>query len=164
MGTEFLPRYAIIALMQAADGARRAMTRTLQTFDLTLPQFNVLTILMHHDELPTFEVAARMVEAAPGITRLMNTLAAKRYIRRTQSTDDRRQQLCALTARGRRVLDAAIPPFSATQARLLRDLRRSEAVQVTALLQRISDPGGPSHGDRRVPRRPLGRRASTRRR
>ena len=34
-----LPRHGIMALMRAADGARRAMTQTLQRFDLTLPQF-----------------------------------------------------------------------------------------------------------------------------
>ena len=101
-----LPRHAIIALMRAADGARRAMTRTLQAFDLTLPQFNVLTILRFNDGLPTFQVAARMVEATPGITRLMMTLEAKGYISRSQSAGDRRQQLCSLTAAGVKVVDA----------------------------------------------------------
>lgn len=136
-GPIVLPRAAIIALMRAADGARRAMTRTLHAFDLTLPQFNVLTILWHHNELPTFQVAARMVEATPGITRLMKTLEAKGYVRRSQSVGDRRQQLCALTTEGRRVVEAAIPPFTTTQKRLIGDLDRSEALQLTALLWRV---------------------------
>ena len=114
------------------------MTQTLQAFDLTLPQFNVLTILWWEKELPTFQVAARMVEATPGITRLMITLEAKGYIRRSQSTGDRRQQLCSLTAKGRRVVDAAIPPFTATQERLVGALSKSEVLQMTALLRRVS--------------------------
>jgi DNA-binding MarR family transcriptional regulator len=133
-----LPRHAIVTLMKAADGARRAMTRSLHNSELTLPQFNVLTILLHHDELPTFQVAARMVEATPGITRLMSTLEAKRYIRRQQADGDRRQQLCSLTAEGRRVVEAAIPGFSAAQQRLLSNLKRSEVLEMTALLQRVS--------------------------
>ena len=129
--------------MRAADGARRAMTRTLQPFDLTLPQFNVLTILRFNDALPTFQVAARMVEATPGITRLMITLEAKGYISRSQSAGDRRQQLCSLTAAGAKVVDAAIPRVAAAQERLLRDLSRPEALQLTGLLRRVPAPGGP---------------------
>jgi MarR family transcriptional regulator, 2-MHQ and catechol-resistance regulon repressor len=130
-------RYAVVALMKAADGARRGMTRALHAFDLTLPQYNVLTILRHHEELPTFQIAARMVENTPGITRLVSTLESKRYIRRSQSKADRRQQLCSLTAEGRRVVDAAIPPFTAAQQRLIGDLNRSETLQMTALLKRV---------------------------
>lgn len=132
-----LPRKAIIALMKAADGARQAMTRALEPFELTLPQFNVLTILMHHDELPTFHVADRMVEATPGITRLMNTLEAKRYVRRSQSSGDRRRQMCSLTAEGRRIVTAAIPGFDAAQQGLLSELSRAESLQLTTLLQRM---------------------------
>lgn len=133
-----LPRHAIMALMTAADRARRAMTQALQPFDLTLPQFNVLAILAHERALPTFQVAARMVENTPGITRLMTTLEAKRYIRRSQSAGDRRQQLCALTPRGRRVMRAAMPGFTGAQAQLLGALTRSEARQMTALLRRVT--------------------------
>jgi len=139
-------RHAIVALMKAADGARREMTRSLRAFDLTLAQYNVLTILLHHDELPTFQVAARMVEATPGITRLMGKLERKRYFRRSQSASDRRQQLCALTPQGRRVVEKAIPPFSAAQRRLIADLDTSEALQMTALLERVPPPGRAKRG------------------
>ena len=149
-------RAAIVALMRAADAARRAMTRALQPFDLTLPQYNVLTILRHHDELPTFAVAARMVEATPGITRLMTTLEAKRYIRRVQSAGDRRQQLCSLTEEGRRIVDAAIPRVSVSQRRVVADLNQAEALQLTGLLRRLPASqratGRPEQGSR--PSRP----------
>jgi DNA-binding MarR family transcriptional regulator len=113
------------------------MTRALRPFDLTLPQFNVLTILRQHDALPTFQIAARMVEETPGITRLVSTLEAKRYVRRAQSTSDRRCQMCSLTAEGRRVVEKAIPPFSAVQQRLLDDLSAADVARLTALLQRL---------------------------
>jgi MarR family 2-MHQ and catechol resistance regulon transcriptional repressor len=135
-----LPREAIIALMRSADAARRAMTRALQPFDLTLPQFNVLTILLVLGELPTYEIAKHMVEATPGITRLVTTLNAKGYVRRSQSAGDRRQQLCSLTKEGRRIVESAIPSFLSTQKQLIRDLNRSEALQMIALLKRVPAP------------------------
>jgi MarR family 2-MHQ and catechol resistance regulon transcriptional repressor len=145
---ELRARHAIIALMKAADGARQAMTRSLEAFELTLPQFNVLTILLHHDELPTFQVAARMVEATPGITRLMDTLHAKGFVQRVQCAGDRRRQLCALTPAGRRVVEAAIPGFSLTQQDLLRELGKSDVAKLTALLQRMKPPEKSTRGRR----------------
>lgn len=133
-----LPRRASKSLMRAADRNRRAMVRVLQEFGLTLPQYNVMTILLHNDELPTHGVAARLVEETPGITRLMNTLIAKKYIRRRSSTDDRRQQLCSLTNAGRRVVEAAIPRFSEMQASVISDLSEKETSQLVALLRRVA--------------------------
>ena len=135
-----IPREAIVALMRSADAARRAMTRALHPFDLTLPQFNVLTILWADGELPTYEIAKRMVEATPGITRLVTTLESKGHLRRTQSAGDRRRQLCSLTPAGRRVLDASVPPFLDSQKQLIGDLNKSEAMQMIALLQRVPPP------------------------
>jgi len=134
-----IPRDAIISLMKAADATRRAMTRTLQEFDLTLPQFNVLIILRNEGELPTLDVASRLVEEAPGITRLVNTLVAKRCLRRRRSADDGRQQLCALTPTGRRLIDAVVPRVKDTQQRLLSDLQRSDVLRMIALLRRLRD-------------------------
>src|SRR4249919_3291902 len=87
---------AVMALMRAADAARREMVQALAPYEITLQQFNVLIILRHvgSEGLPTLEVAARLVEQTPGITRLMNTLVAKRYIRRRRSKQDQRQLLC----------------------------------------------------------------------
>jgi len=135
---ESVPRDAVIAIMRAADATRRAMVRTLQQFDLTLPQFNVLIILRWEHELPTLDVAARLVEETPGITRLMNTLTEKGFIRRRPSTDDRRQQLCSLTAAGMRLITTVVPHVKTTQERLMQRLSREEAAQMIALLRRVS--------------------------
>ncbi len=133
---------AVIALMRAADATRRELVRTLQPFDLTLQQFNVLIILRASgaDGLPTLEVAARLVEQTPGITRLMNTLAAKKYIRRKRHKDDRRQQFCFLTDSGARLIDEVMPHIRATHAQIVSDLSSSEIGQIVGLLRRVPNP------------------------
>lgn len=124
------------------------MVRTLQAFDLTLPQFNVLVILRSEDELPTLEVAARLVEEAPGITRLMNTLTAKSYIRRRASSDDRRQQLCSLTDAGRRLINLVLPSVKTTQAQIIAGLTPEEIAQMIAILRRVPHEPAPSMAPR----------------
>jgi DNA-binding MarR family transcriptional regulator len=133
-----VPRDAVMALMRASDRTRRAMVRVLQEFDLTLPQFNVLIILRREPELPTLEVATRLVEETPGITRLMNTLAAKRYIRRRRSDGDARVQLCSLTPTGRKLIDAVVPTLKAAQEAMLEDLSARETAILIELLKRFA--------------------------
>lgn len=133
-----VPRDAVMALMRASDRTRRTMVRVLQAFELTLPQFNVLIILRREPELPTLEVATRLVEETPGITRLMNTLAAKRYIRRRRSDGDARVQLCSLTATGRKLIDVVIPKLKAAQAAMMKDLSAEEAATLIALLKKFA--------------------------
>ena len=59
---------------------------------LSLKQHNVLRILRRaaNEGLPTLEVAARMIEQAPAITRLLDKLEAQGLIRRERSRKDRR--------------------------------------------------------------------------
>jgi DNA-binding MarR family transcriptional regulator len=72
----------------------------------------------------------------------MNTLIAKRYIRRRQSKDDRRQQWCSLTDSGRHLIDSVIPRIRATHDRMLNGLRPDEIMRMVELLGRISNPNG----------------------
>src|SRR5262245_1756339 len=70
---------AVVGLMRTADLIRRQMSEVVERQGLTLQQFNVLRILRGGGEggVPTLEVADRMVEQTPGITRLLDRLEAK---------------------------------------------------------------------------------------
>src|SRR3954453_24042993 len=97
---------AVVGLMRTADLVRRQMTAQIEPHGITLQQFNVLRILRGagEDGLPTLEVADRMIEQAPGVTRLFDRLEAKELVRRQRCPKDRRQHLCWITAKGLAVL------------------------------------------------------------
>lgn len=137
---------AVMALMRAADAARREMVQAIAPYDITLQQFNVLVILrkVGSDGLPTLEVAAQLVEQTPGITRLMNTLVAKRYIRRLRSKQDQRQQLCSLTSAGVRLIDEVVPQIRASQARIVKPIDQDDLDQFIELLTRITPKAAPT--------------------
>ncbi len=63
---------AAIGLLRTADTVRREIASVVEPHGITLQQYNVLRILRGAGALglPTLEIAARMVEQAPGITRL----------------------------------------------------------------------------------------------
>ena len=72
---------AVVTLLRTADRLRTFLEATLQPHGVTLQQYNVLRILRGAGDegLPTLEVADRMIEQTPGVTRLLDRLEAKGY-------------------------------------------------------------------------------------
>ena len=132
-------RDAVVALMRAADRVRRRAARIVEPHGITLQQYNVLRILeaAQEDGVPTLEVAARMIEETPGVTRLLDRLEAKAYIRRQRCPRDRRQHLCWLTSEGARVLERLSPLLAAEHERVLEHLDSGNRQRLVALLDAI---------------------------
>jgi DNA-binding MarR family transcriptional regulator len=93
---------AVVGLLRTADVLRRRLAGVVEPHGVTLQQFNVLRILRGAGAagLPTLDIALRMVERAPGITRLLDRLEAKRLVKRKRCPRDRRQVLCWITRDG----------------------------------------------------------------
>ncbi len=112
---------AVVALFRTADVVRRALAAVVEAKGLTVQQYNVLRILRGggKDGVPTLDVADRMVEHAPGVTRLLDRLEAKRLVRRVRCDRDRRQVLCWIEPAGERLLaDLERPVRDAARRRL----------------------------------------------
>ena len=129
---------ATIALLRTAMLVRRKGEAIAQREGISLQQYNVLRILRGaRAPLPTMEIAARLIEPAPGITRFVNSLEAKGLIRREQWPGDRRQVLCQITPAGLKLLerlDEDMDRFDSTAVGTLDDLRLD---QLLCLLEEV---------------------------
>jgi len=108
---------AFVAILRTADMLRWRISEILEPEGITLAQFNVLRILRGAKEtgLPTLEIGARLVEQAPGITRLIDRLELAGLVRRERPRADRRQILCHIEKRGLVLLaklDTTVPQAS----------------------------------------------------
>ncbi len=105
---------ALIALLRTANVLTRRVDAVCQAEGLTHQQFNVLRILRGaKGPLPTMEIAERLVEQTPGITRHVNNLESRGLLKREQWAGDRRQVLCQITPAGLRVLERLDGPIDA---------------------------------------------------
>jgi DNA-binding MarR family transcriptional regulator len=106
---------ATVAILKTADVLRRRFAAVLDPHGLTLQQYNVLRILRgaKGEPLPTLEIADRLIEQAPGITRLLDRLDAKGLVRRERGGDDRRLVHCYITAAGYELLSRVDSAVSA---------------------------------------------------
>ena len=79
---------AVLGLLRTADVVRRLVARSLEPYDVTPQQYNVLRILRGAGDegLPTLTIGERMLEDSPGVTRLVDRLIAKGLVSRARST------------------------------------------------------------------------------
>lgn len=99
---------ALVAVLRTAAVLRRAIAQRVEPYGISPAQYNVLRILRGAGEggLPTLEVRARLIEEAPGITRLIDKLEEAGHVRRDRSGTDRRKVQCSITTSGLGLLEA----------------------------------------------------------
>lgn len=131
-----------LAVVKTADGLRRATGRRLEARDTTLQQYNVLRILRGAGPrgVATLSIGERLVEDAPGMTRLLDRLEAKGLARRERCEKDRRQVLCHLTAAGAALLAELDPLVDAESDALRARLTAQEAETLVELLEKLRAP------------------------
>ena len=130
---------AALGLVRTADRLRRHFSAVVEPFGITVQQFNVLRILRgaRPDALPTLEIAERMVEQTPGVTRLLDRLEAKQLISRQRCPEDRRQVLCAITPAGMTLLDTLDDPIRKAHQQAIGVLPVAAQRQLIGLLDRV---------------------------
>jgi DNA-binding MarR family transcriptional regulator len=129
----------ILSLLRTADVIRRFLARVLEPFEITPQQYNVLRILRGAggEAVPTLTVGERMVEEAPGVTRLIDRLEAKGLVRRERSPQDRRQVLCGLTPAGLALVERIDAPMDAADDAALAMLTEDDQFHLIRLLDAI---------------------------
>jgi DNA-binding MarR family transcriptional regulator len=144
---------AVVGLFRTAEVVRRALGAVVEARGITLQQYNVLRILRGAGDagLPTLDIADRMVEHAPGITRLLDRLEAKGMVRRKRCPEDRRQVLCWIEPAGERLLADLESPMRAVARRLMSGLGAGGLRTLIRLMDAVrtdrSGPAAPTQGD-----------------
>lgn len=130
---------AAIGLLRTANVIGRAFGGVVESAGITLQQYNVLRILRGagKDGLPTLEIAERMVEQAPGITRMIDRLSAKGLVCRERCSEDRRVVYGCITAAGLRTLEVLDRPLEDAHRELLSTIREEDQRRLIELLDRI---------------------------
>lgn len=132
---------ATIGLMRTADIVRRAVAEIVEPYGITPQQYNVLRILRGAgaDGLPTLEIAGRMIEETPGITRLIDRLETKRLVSRERCHRDRRRVFCRITREGLALLGKLDDPIRHADTLALGSMTSKELTQLISLLDRARD-------------------------
>ncbi len=127
---------AVVGILRTAALVQRHIAQVVEAGGVTIQQYNVLRILRGAGTagLPTLAIRDRMIEAAAGITRLLDKLESAGYVMRERSTPDRRQVLCQITATGLEILAGLDTPVNAAIESGLSLLDAQEQESLSTLL------------------------------
>ncbi len=130
---------AFVALVRTADRVLAASATTFEPYGITGQQYNVLRILRgaEPEGLLTLTIAERMIERAPGITRMIDRLEAKGLVARERCGVDRRCVYCRITKQGLDLLARLDQPVEESTRAAFAALNRQELEQLIALLERV---------------------------
>ena len=132
----------VVTLLRTADELRALLSGVVEAHGITLQQYNVLRILRGAGDtgIPTLEIAGRMIERSPGITRLVDRLEAKRLVRRQRCPQDRRQVLCYATDAALRLLTLVDGPVQRAGSRFVSPLDARRAAELVRALDALRTP------------------------
>ncbi|MCU0712103.1 MAG: MarR family transcriptional regulator [Pirellula sp.] len=133
-----LEQEATLAILRTSDLLENRIARLLREYDLTLSQYNVLRILRGEGKpLPCLEIASRMIQVAPAITRVVDQLLALGLITKTQSNHDRRVFKVELTSEAGRLLKKIDQPILDLHANLLSNVAKADLTALVRLLDAV---------------------------
>jgi DNA-binding MarR family transcriptional regulator len=134
---------ALLSVIVTANALNDLMDRVCEEHKITRTQYNVLRILrgVYPDGHARCDIACRMLDRASDITRLVDRLQARRLVKRKRGSEDQRQAVTAITAKGIKLLEKMAPQVEAATRRLLERLSEEDCRELSRLCSRILEAG-----------------------
>jgi DNA-binding MarR family transcriptional regulator len=131
-----LEQEAMLGILRTSDLLENRLARLLREHGLTPSQYNAMRIMRGEgDPMPCLEVANRMIQVAPAITRVVDQLVDRGLIEKQQSNEDRRVFLVGLTTAGTRLLKKLDAPILALHKSLLGHVSNADLETLNRILQ-----------------------------
>lgn len=135
--TPSVAEQSLIRLMRVGDRLWRASDERFGQWGLTDNHYNVLRILNGASEpLSQSEIGRRMLSTRANVTKLVDSLEEKGYVKRL-SCGDRRVNLVALTDAGARFIEETLSVVIGAANETMKPLTRAEQKTLFRLLGKL---------------------------
>ncbi len=106
--------------------------------DLTIPEWRVLATLGQFEQMSAKEIGRHSAMHKTKVSRAVRALEERRWLKRRESEEDRREEILTLTALGLKVYRDIIPKAVAFERRILDELG-PEAEPLLDVLERLEN-------------------------
>ena len=143
MGTHFkgsaAQAQALDTYVKLVRAAESFMARAHETLPagLTISQFGVLEALLHLGPLCQKDLARKLLKSPGNLTLVIDNLERDGLVARERDTKDRRYITVALTAKGRRFIDALFPKTATRITAEMSALTSAEQVTLAQLCKTL---------------------------
>ena len=105
--------------------------------DMTIDQGLVLLFLNEHPDLTQKEIAKLVFKDNASMTRMINTMVQKKYLKRSMNNEDRRRYKIEITNKGKEVLETLPPIINYNRNSSLKGITKNELNQLETILGKI---------------------------
>lgn len=126
-----------LVLWKAAHAIEQNATRSVSASGLGLSEFAVLEALLHKGPQPVNVIGKRVLLTSGSITAAVNRLEARKLLRRTSDTKDRRSRIVELTENGRNLIERAFQKHAQDMEETMAVLRLGEREELVRLLKKV---------------------------
>ncbi|HTR96741.1 MAG TPA: MarR family transcriptional regulator [Candidatus Acidoferrales bacterium] len=133
---------AVLNVMLAANHLRERTDDLFTGAGVTAAQYNVLRILngRHPEGYSRGEIARRVLDHAPDLTRMLDRLVRAGLVQRARSSDDARRSLARITPKGRALLAQLHGRVRAQHKAVEARLSTREARELSRLCEKLWQP------------------------
>jgi MarR family transcriptional regulator, negative regulator of the multidrug operon emrRAB len=136
-----LPKQEVILTrlyLHVAKALRDVANQVLRPFELNYVSFSTLMMLFGScdNAINPSKLCDVTGESRTNMTRIVDDLVARGYIKRHPSTDDRRRVVLTLTAKGEDLVRKILPPLWEEQIKIYRRFGADEKKTLEALLKK----------------------------
>jgi DNA-binding MarR family transcriptional regulator len=98
----------------------------------------VLLFLDKHSELTQKEIAALIFKDNASMTRMINLMVNKEYLKRSMNKVDRRRFTIEITAKGKKILETLPPIILSNREKSIEGITKKEIIQLETILKKIT--------------------------
>src|SRR2546421_7029098 len=115
------------------------LARRLDEHSLSLGAFNVLMVLSRFEDegCPMHELGELLLVSRANVTGLVDYLARRKFVERTEDERDRRVRLVRLTKAGEKLLESILPGHYARVREMLRSVSNKDKELLSKLLLKL---------------------------
>jgi DNA-binding MarR family transcriptional regulator len=126
-------------ISNTARKLNQQLTSRFQSFDITSEQWSVLNRLAKQDGITQRELSRRAVKDPTNLTRILDQLERKGWIRREPNQEDRRSFLAYVTESGRSLNEKLLPVEAEFIENISSGLSENEMVILKKTLSQINE-------------------------
>ncbi|TWU06286.1 MarR family winged helix-turn-helix transcriptional regulator [Stieleria varia] len=137
-----LSQKVFLDLWKTYDILRGIENECLADFGISAQQYNVLRILESNlpAPVPTMELSRQMISKAPDITRMLDRLESRKWVRRTRPRANRRIVEASITPQGLKLVNEMHDAILQMHQRQVGHLKKREKEQLIDLLKMVRKP------------------------
>ncbi len=118
---------------------RKASQKNLshEVSDMTIDQGMILAFLDRYPEKTQKEIAAMAFKDSASMTRMLDLMEKKKYLKRSINTENRRRYKIEITTKGKQVLKTLAPIIASNRENALHGISAEEIQQLETILLKI---------------------------